>query len=266
MIIITGCNGFIGRHLITKIAEETMEPLICLDIDNCEQIFNIKKESWQDISKIYHMGAISDTTETNIYELFRYNIDYSLALFEKAIEYQIPVVYASSAAVYGNGDGDMLNPLNYYAMSKATVDMWVKDNIDKFKDVKGYRFFNVYGEGEENKGNQASPVSKFLKQAKENNEIEIFEPIGDASRDFVWVGDVVRIMREDKRPSGIYDLGTQSPLYFSDVAAMIAYKTDCIVNIIKFPEHLKGKYQRFTQSKDYYPGMKTVRQYLNELK
>ena len=97
-------------------------------------------------------------------------------LFLKSLaEYQIPVKYASSASVYGNSTDGSMNPLNYYALTKTQIDYWVQDNIDKFKSIQGFRFFNVYGQGEEHKGNQQSPVSKFVQQLEEDGVIKVFE-------------------------------------------------------------------------------------------
>ena len=141
---------------------------------NCWAMLEFFK-GWEDIDENIHMGAISSTTETNEEALNSYNVEFSIRLFEKAIEHGIPVKYASSASVYGNRDDGGLDPLNLYAKSKVAVDLWVSENIDRFDLIQGFRFFNVYGLGEEHKGNQRSPVSKFAEQAVQNGVIEIFE-------------------------------------------------------------------------------------------
>ena len=247
MILVTGSNGFIGKNLAESL---DLEVVFECDIHNADYVLN--EMDFSRLSRVYHMGAISDTTETDVDKIYRHNIDYSIKLFKKCIEYNVPVSYASSASVYGNSSHlkPMINPLNYYAMSKAFVDLWVKDNIDKFSNIRGYRFFNVYGEGEEHKGNQASPVHQFTKQARETGVIKIFEPVGDGCRDFIWVGDVCRVMLDDTRPSGIYELGTGVPVLFSSVAEMIARKFNAKLEIIPFPEHLCDKYQFYTISSE----------------
>jgi len=126
MILVTGYKGFIGKSLVKRL---TNEDLFLVDIHNYTQ-----EIPWDKITKIYHLGAISSTTETDIHKIYTLNIEYSISLFSKAVEKNIPVVYASSASVYGNIFGGIINPLNYYSLSKATVDYWVKDNIEKFSN------------------------------------------------------------------------------------------------------------------------------------
>ena len=99
---------------------------------------------WKDVELILHQGAISDTTCTNLNAIHTFNVDFTEWLFKEAIKYQIPIKYASSASVYGN-TSDIINPLNYYAISKVMMDYWVQDHIDEFKLVQGFRYFNVYG-------------------------------------------------------------------------------------------------------------------------
>lgn len=257
MIVVTGASGFIGKRLMNT----AQGPILGLDILTCEAIFDL---DWSTIKRVYHLGAISSTTETDIGKIYKYNIDYTLRVFAKCIEHQVPISYASSASVYGNWSIAGYNPLNYYALSKATIDMWVEDNKHKFSNIRGYRFFNVYGEGEEHKGNQASPVHTFIKQATETGIIKIFDEEGDGERDFIYVGDVVNRMLADVRPSGIYDLGTGYTYKFSDVANLIADKFDAKIEVIPFPTHLKGKYQHYTRSKIKETKFKTIRQYLND--
>ena len=112
--------------------------------------------------------------------------------------------------------------------------------------MQGFRYFNVYGEGEEHKGDQASPISKFTKQAKENDIIKIFEDSEYAFRDFVCVEDVVDVVLDNTAGSGIYDVGTGNPISFNEVAELIAKKEGAEIEVIPFPKHLEGKYQEYT--------------------
>jgi ADP-L-glycero-D-manno-heptose 6-epimerase len=263
MIIVTGSEGFIGKNFINRLdnAEETYD-IIAIDINNAYKIF--ETPIWEHVTKIYHLGAISDTTETDVEKIFQYNIHYSMKLFEGAINHQIPVVYASSASVYGNAEFYKMNPLNYYSLSKTTVDYWVMDNMRKFKSIVGLRFFNVYGKGEENKGSQASPIHQFTKQAKENKVIQVFEGSDKFQRDFVWVEDCIDCMLQEKE-SGIYDVGSSNPISFLDVANIIAEKYDANIQKIPFPNHLYGKYQYFTRARKHFDKkFKTVKEYINE--
>jgi ADP-L-glycero-D-manno-heptose 6-epimerase len=212
---------------------------------------------------IIHQGAISSTTETNINKIHSWNVDYSLLLFEHAIQYGIPVKYASSASVYGNQQG-IFNPLNYYAISKLQVDYWVIDNLDKFSSIQGFRYFNVYGDGEEDKGDQASPVSKFTKQIKETGKLKLFEGSDNFLRDFICVNDVVKIVLCNNKPSGVYDLGTSKPVSFQYVAECVSEKYNGEIEYVPFPDHLKGKYQDYTCAKNEWDDYEfiSIRDYL----
>lgn len=259
LIILTGSQGFIGKNFKSK-----LENIIELDKHNCWEFLDTFNK-WDEVSLILHQGAISSTTETDINKIHKWNVDYTLRLFEYAIQYQIPVKYASSASVYGTMDGTIVNPLNYYAISKLQIDYWVEDNMDRFKSIQGFRYFNVYGDGEQNKGDQASPVSKFTKQIKETGTLNLFEGSDKFLRDFIWVGDLVEIVINNNRSSGIYDLGTGNPVSFQNVAECVASKYNGSINYIPFPQHLVGKYQDYTCAKsewlDY--KFKTVKQFLS---
>jgi ADP-L-glycero-D-manno-heptose 6-epimerase len=259
MIILTGSDGFIGKNFLKKINE----PVVKIDKDNAYKFIS-GFDKWDEVSLILHQGAISSTTEKNIRTLHHYNVSFSLFLMERAIEYQIPVKYASSASVYGNTQGD-INPLNYYAITKLQIDYFVKDNIDKFSNIQGFRYFNVYGEGEDHKGDQASPISKFTKQIKDTGKLQLFKGSDKFLRDFVCVDDVVDVVLNNNQLSGIYDLGTGSPISFQEVAELVAEKQKGEIEYIDFPEHLKGKYQDYTCADMSWIGnykFKTVKEYL----
>tara|TARA_B100000902_G_scaffold152262_1_gene148811 strand:+ start:1048 stop:1872 length:825 start_codon:yes stop_codon:yes gene_type:complete len=240
MKILTGCNGFIGK----KFADQMDEKFIGMEMGNCFQLLD-NMPVWDQVDEIIHMGAISSTTETDIGKITIYNVEFSIRLFKKAIELGIPVKYASSASVYGNSAGS-INPLNYYAISKVQLDYWVHDNMDLFESIQGFRFFNVYGEGEEHKGNQRSPISKFTEEAKMTGKIKIFKNSEKMVRDFIYVGDVVDRVLNNTLDSGIYDLGTGHPHSFRDIAEIIAEKYNAKIEEIDFPVHLQGKYQFYT--------------------
>ena len=261
-IILTGYEGFIGRNFLEKIKAEGTE-VIEVERRNAHhftQYFN----DWKDVYLILHQGAISSTTCTNLRSLQSFNINFTEWLFEKAIEHKIPLKYASSASVYGN-QKEIYNPLNYYALSKLTMDYWVEDHIDEFAFVQGFRYFNVYGKYEEKKikENQSSPVSKFIHQAKEEGKVEIFKGSKNFFRDFICVDDVVDIVLNNNKASGIYDLGTSKPISFFDVAESISSCYNVEVEEITFPEHLKGKYQGYTCAKEEWDDyqFKTVKEY-----
>ena len=247
MILITGSKGFIGQNFLKYLIEHSKEEIITVnekDAWDWIAFFN----DWDKVSLILHQGAISDTTETDLDKLHRMNVWYSIELFEKAIQYQIPVKFASSASVYGNQQG-IVNPLNYYAITKLQMDYYIQDHMEEFSSIQSFRYFNVYGDGEDHKGDQASPVHKFTKQIQETGVIKLFKGSGNYWRDFVWVGDVVDIVLNNNKPSGIYDLGTNNPVSFQTVGELVAEKYNGTIEYIPFPEHLKGKYQTHTRAK-----------------
>jgi len=238
MILLTGSNGFIGSHF-----KKVLDASLVLEVDQKEcSSFLQEFDHWDELDLILHQGAITSTTERDPSLLHKYNVEYSIRLFEKAIEFGIPVKYASSASVYGNTRGNV-NPLNQYSISKLIVDYWVNDNIDRFSLIQGFRYFNVYGSGEEHKGDQASPVSKFTKQALETGTINVFEGSENYLRDFICVSDIVDVVLNNNSSSGIYDLGTGKPTSFRSVGDCVANKYSAKVQEIPFPEHLKSKYQ-----------------------
>ena len=247
MIIITGSKGFIGKNFIRYLTENINEAILEVDVHNAwdfVQTFN----NWNQVSLIIHQGAISSTTETDVDKLHRMNVWFSIELFEKAIQYQIPVKFASSASVYGNQQG-IVNPLNYYAITKLQMDYYIQDHMSEFSSIQSFRYFNVYGDGENHKGDQASPVHKFTKQLQETGALKLFEGSGNYWRDFVWVGDIVETVLNNDNPSGIYDLGTSNPVSFQEVGELVVEKYNGAIEYIPFPEHLKGKYQTYTCAK-----------------
>ena len=258
MIIVTGSKGFIGQNFLKALKDKEIKEVEKNDSWHFRQSF----KDWNKVELILHQGAISHTTSTNLKALQHFNVEFSQWILQQAIKYQIPIKYASSASVYGHTLTDM-NPLNYYAISKLTVDYWIQDHINEFSFIQAFRYFNVYGEGEEKKGDQASPISKFTKQVKEDGKIKLFEGSDKFLRDFIFVDDVVDIVLNNDKPSGFYDLGTSNPTSFQEVGELIAKKYDGTIECIPFPEYLKDKYQKYTCAKkewDY--KFTTVKEYL----
>jgi len=250
MIILTGHNGFIGKNFCETL---DLKNVYRVEMDGAYSFIEEYKD-WDKVELILHQGAISSTVETDINKIHKYNVDFTLKLFEKAIQYQIPVKYASSASVYGNTLTSIMNPLNYYAISKLQIDYWVQQNISKFKLIQGFRYFNVYGNHESHKveQNQSSPVSKFINDVKKKGKIRLFEGSDKMERDFIYVKDLVDIVLNNTLPSGIYDLGTANPVSFQYIADLIVNKLGGEIEYIPFPDHLKGKYQYYTCAKMNY--------------
>ena len=242
MIILTGSSGFIGQNF-TKALNDTV---VSVEKEDCYKFLS-DFDQWDKVKLILHQGAISSTTERDIFTLNHYNVFFTIKLFERAIEYQIPVKFASSASIYGNTNG-LINPLNYYAISKLQIDYYIQDNLNKFSSIQSFRYFNVYGNHENHKGDQASPISKFSKQIKETGKLNLFEGSDKFYRDFIRVDDLVNIVLFNQSPSGIYDLGTGNPISFQKVAELVAEKEKGTIEYIPFPDHLKGKYQSYTKA------------------
>ena len=247
---ITGNKGFIGANLLRAHEIDT----VGWDIEGCEieQVFSSKSRP----SVVFHMGAISSTTENKINRLAKFNIESSCTLLELCIENKIPFIYASSASVYGLGENGfkedaVLSPINYYAISKASFDMFAQQKIKDNPRAKivGLRFFNVYGKGEDNKGNMASPIYKFYDQAIKTGTINIFKGSEYYKRDFISIEDVVKLAIKSKNfKSGIYNIGTGRCRSFYEVAKIISKHTSAKIEEIPFPEHLVRKYQKYTKA------------------
>ncbi len=279
MIIVTGGFGFIGSNIIRNLNKRGQRNIFVVDdltdghkfknLADCEfnDYFDIDTffddfpvHLWEKITQIYHEGAISSTTEWNGKLIMERNYKFSDKLLNKAMEHKIPFSYASSASVYGSTthfteDGP-LQPLNMYAYSKCLFDKKIQRlmELDWYQNspyiIQGYRYFNVYGEGEEHKGDQASPVHKFAKQAKETGIIKVFQGSENFKRDFVNAEDIaiLKIEMINRNISGIFNCGTGRAISFMDVAQLVARKYNAKIEVVPFPENLKGYYQEYTQA------------------
>jgi ADP-L-glycero-D-manno-heptose 6-epimerase len=254
MVVITGANGFIGSHL-NKLFKDCLK----CDVNNRNMVhpndlfYRIRDKK---PDTIFHLGAISSTTETKSVAITENNILLSCKILEYCIKEGVNFVYASSASVYGLGEEGfkediIARPLNYYANSKMSFDFFASQKILDHPNAKiiGLRYFNVYGPNEDHKQNMASPVHKFFKQAEETKKIKIFKGSEYFLRDFIHVDDVVSITKQSVNfPSGIYNVGTGIARSFLDVAEIISSLTNANIKEIPFPNHLQGKYQEFTCS------------------
>ena len=222
---------------------------------------------------IFHKGACTNTLEDDLDYLLRNNFEYSKEILEFSNKYCVPLIYASSASVYGNTLKDY-NPLNYYALSKFLFDNYFLNYLNS-KELRtvviGLRYFNVYGFYEEHKGFMASVVFHFFNQAVKENVIRVFKGSENFFRDFIFVSDVVfvnlslfRIILDNMENgnwdklindlSGIYDCGTSKPVSFLDVAYNVKKYMENKLNKeikiveIPFPDKLKNRYQVFTKA------------------
>lgn len=256
MILVTGAAGFIGGCLAQALPKDQV--LLCDPRDETMLVPDAAVGAIADgaVTAVYHLGAISSTTVTDLVKVTQQNILFSSRLLEASLGKNIPFVYASSASVYGTIAGphrewQPMKPANYYAITKAAFDMMVQQKIKDLPEARivGLRYFNVYGHKEHHKGDMASPVHKFITQAKESKKIQVFEGSDGYRRDFIHIDDVVNITKAAVDfKADVYNVGSGTPRSFLDVATIIAQKLTAEVVEIPFPDHLRGKYQTNTQS------------------
>ncbi len=286
MIIVTGAAGFIGSRLIARLNKEKYNAIIAVDDfsnplknKNLEDLNILQKvnrknffrwidENEREIEFIFHLGARTDTTEFNLQLLTELNTDYSREVWKRCTEYQIPLVYASSAATYGLGeygysDSELiipkLNPLNPYGVSKNNFDLWVTKQQSGPFFWTGLKFFNVYGPHEDHKGRMASVVFHTYKQIKASGKMKLFRSHnpefgdGEQKRDFIYVNDVTDVcfyLLHHRNYSGIYNVGTGKARTFLDLANSVfnALNITPQIEFIDTPEDIRDKYQYFTRA------------------
>ncbi|WP_031526707.1 ADP-glyceromanno-heptose 6-epimerase [Dyadobacter crusticola] len=286
MIIVTGAAGFIGSGLISRLNQDGFKNIIAVDdfskIDKAENLEGkIIKErverdalfSWidansRDIEFIFHIGARTDTTEFDKHIFDELNVNYSKSIWEKCVAYQIPLVYASSAATYGLGELgyddnestlDQLKPLNPYGDSKNEFDIWALAQEKKPIFWVGLKFFNVYGPNEYHKGRMASVIFHAYNQIKATGKMKLFRSHnpdfrdGEQMRDFIYVKDLIDVcifFMHHRKNSGIYNLGTGQARTFKDLVLSTFAAMDKTPDItyIDTPEDIRDKYQYFTEA------------------
>ena len=272
MIYITGGAGFIGSRIIHDLSR--YHDVTSVDfIDTCNLHNDIKgintlnpydfidkfEKIIENGDQVLHQGACSDTMNYDPNTMINLNFNYSKHLFDKCQSLKIPLIYASSAAVYGDGKKGFAekeeceNPLNLYARSNKLFDDYVRcfeNNLES--QVVGLRYFNVYGKGEGHKGRMSSTIHQFNQQMTRGEAIKVFEGSENFLRDFISVIDVINVVKyflKNPGKSGIFNCGTGKSRSFMDVAngVMKLHKRKNI-EIIDFPSSLKDKYQEFTQA------------------
>ncbi len=287
MIVITGAAGFIGSVLVGRLNREGYGNLILVDdfssmkknrnLEDKSYIKKIHRDDffqWFDdyyfnVDFILHIGARTDTTEfdSKIFDVL--NVEYSKQIWKRCSKYEIPMIYASSAATYGLGElgyddnhkfVGKLKPLNPYGESKNEFDKWVlkQKKIPPF--WAGLKFFNVYGPNEYHKDRMASVIIHAFGQVRKTGQVNLFKSHnpkfkdGEQLRDFIYVKDVVDViyfLMRNKPDCGIYNLGTGKARTFIDLAnaTFAALQIDSKIEFIDTPEDIRDKYQYFTEAK-----------------
>ena len=281
MIVLTGGAGFIGSNLLNALNAKGVTDILVVDrkgdnfrnlgdlrfsdfIEPLEFARAIERKSFsKNVDAIFHQGACADTTCADGRYMIENNFAFSKLILEFALASKIPLVYASSAAVYGASrtfapSRENERPLNLYGLSKLAFDNHVRIVASKSEStVAGLRYFNVYGSRELHKGKMASMVYQLYRQLKKSGRARLFEGTdgygdGEQRRDFVFVDDVARVnlaLAEGPVCRGIFNVGTGQARTFNDVARTIAAKLGAgEIEYVPLPESLAGRYQSFTQA------------------
>jgi ADP-L-glycero-D-manno-heptose 6-epimerase len=281
MIIVTGGAGFIGSNLLSALNAKGVTDVLVVDrrgqnfrnLDDLrfsdfmqpeEFASAIKRKSLPDrIEAIFHQGACADTTCTDGRYMIENNFTFSKMILHFALSRKVPLVYASSASVYGSSSAfaptpENEHPLNLYALSKLAFDNHVRSVAAKSQStVAGLRYFNVYGPRESHKGKMASMVYRLYRQLKTSGRARLFEGTdgyadGEQRRDFVFVNDIVRVnlaLAEDPVRNGVFNVGTGQARTFNDVAKILIARLGAgAIDYVTFPRSLAGRYQSFTQA------------------
>ena len=286
MIIVTGAAGFIGSVLVGKLNSLNKSNLILVDdFSNDEKNKNLYNKQFiqqiertefiewfikntESVTEFYHIGARTDTTESNVEVFNELNLNYTKDLWHICADNSIPFIYASSAATYGLGEigfkdnhdiVDDLVPLNLYGESKNNFDKWALKQKSCPTFWAGFKFFNVYGPNEFHKSRMASVIFHAVNQISTTNGMKLFKSHnpkykdGEQLRDFVYVKDVVEVltfMMDSKKQSGIYNLGSGKARTFNDLvsATCSAMKIQCKISYIATPIDIRDKYQYFTEA------------------
>jgi ADP-L-glycero-D-manno-heptose 6-epimerase len=285
-IVVTGAAGFIGSCLVSFLNENSLFNLILVDefsdpekSNNLQgkryrnkverdEFFNWLHEKDREISAVFHIGARTDTTEFDYRIHDRLNVIYSKNIWQYCADKSIPLIYASSAATYGDGslgyDDDhalveRLQPLNPYGVSKNEFDKWVLAQSSPPPFWAGLKFFNVYGPNEYHKARMASVIFHSFQQIKVNGFVKLFKSHrngfrdGEQLRDFVYVKDVISVcywLMNNQPATGIYNLGTGKARTFNDLvkATFAALDLEPKITYIDMPEDIRDKYQYFTEA------------------
>lgn len=292
MIIVTGGAGFIGANLVKKLNQRGREDIIVVDdMSDVNKVHNLadctitdflNKEEFlyfaggargqERIDVVFHQGACSDTMATDGHYVMQNNYSYSKAVLNFCQQHRIPLVYASSASVYGANQcfteqKENEAPLNAYALSKLWFDQHLRTRLSQLTaPVMGLRYFNVYGYREQHKGSMASVAHHFYQQFQRHQKVKLFKGSGgydngEQRRDFVFIDDVVDVNLHfwEHPKSGIYNVGSGQAHSFNDVAKAVV--NHCVadnemsleqmhqqglIEYVDFPQALNGKYQHYT--------------------
>lgn len=286
MFVITGAAGFIGSCLVQYLNENGHSDLILVDDFSREDkemnlvgkhfLRKIERDRFPDwlqsqgskVTAVFHLGARTDTTETDTEIFDRLNYRYSQSVWRSCAQHGLPLIYASSAATYGAGEHgyrddhavvEQLQPLNPYGRSKNDFDRWALQQAAAPPYWYGLKFFNVYGPNEYHKGRMASVIWHTSRQIRATGKMKLFRSHrpdfadGHQARDFIYVKDVLKVMwwlYENRPESGLYNLGSGHARTFLDLATLTfrALGKELEIEFIDTPADIRDTYQYFTQA------------------
>ena len=281
MIVLTGGAGFIGSNLLHALNAKSITDVMVVDRlgDNFRNLCDLRFSDFMQpgefvraierkilpdrIDAIFHQGACADTTCDDGRYMIENNFTFSKSILHFALSSKIPLVYASSAAVYGSSSAfvpsrENERPLNLYGLSKLAFDNHVRSVAARSEStVAGLRYFNVYGPRESHKGKMASMVYQLYRQLKTSGRARLFKGTdgyadGEQRRDFTFVDDIVRVnlaLAEGPVRNGIFNASTGHSRSFNDVATIIIAQIGAgEIEYVPLPEDLADRYQSFTQA------------------
>ena len=286
VIVVTGAAGFIGSCMVGYLNLKGYSNLVLVDdftkgakesnlagknfIEKVERavFFEWLQQHRPNIAFIFHLGARTDTTEFDYSIHQQLNVEYSQKIWNYCVIHSVPLVYASSAATYGNGEWGyedshelpfLLEPLNPYGVSKNEFDKWVLHESTHPPFWAGLKFFNVYGPNEYHKGRMASVIWHAFNQIREQGFMRLFRSHrpdfkdGQQLRDFIYVMDILKVcfwLMEKQPGSGLYNLGTGEARSFEDLvkATFEGVGKEPKIEFIDMPEDIREKYQYFTEA------------------
>ena len=287
MIIVTGGAGFIGSALIAALNKRQITDILVVDELGTDRKWkNLRNLSFTDyvekddflemviedkldssIDAVFHLGACSDTTETNASYLIKNNYEYSKLLAQWATADNIRFIYASSAATYGDGSAgfsddqekiEILRPLNMYGYSKHLFDLWAR-RAGLLKKIVGLKYFNVFGPNEYHKADMRSFCIKAFEQITSTGKVRLFKSYkpeyadGEQLRDFIYVKDAVDMtlfFYDEPQLSGLFNIGTGKARTWNDLvkAVFAAMGKEPNIEYIEMPESIRNQYQYFTEA------------------